>query len=450
MNGGNITKNTRGSGAGVYTTGTFIMNGGVIGGSATDKNDATYGGGVYIATGGEFTMNGGEISYNDAVTNGGGVSINSTGVFTMNGGVINGNTASTGAGIFNTGAVFNISGNALVDENNEVYLASGKTITVTGPLTQPQALKVTLNSFTLGTPVLTPGFPAGTIGKIGFTNGARSLDSDGKLAVVEPAMRYVPPTPSSGFAFDNSGTTYYSEITTGYWMGETEVTQELWEAVMTGSAGNLTPSSFSSSPASDEDQFKRPVERISWYDALEFCNRLSEAAGKEPVYDLTVISRNTYGDKSITAATVDATWTKNGYRLPTEMEWWWAATGASMVAGTAEKAFSGSTGTIMENAWYQDGISSPYVTHQVGLKLPNELGIHDMTGNVSEWCWDWHDTTAFYGNHTNYTGPLSGTTRVVKGGYHASMPAACTLNYRDNRSPGNLVNYIGVRVVCNQ
>jgi formylglycine-generating enzyme required for sulfatase activity len=263
------------------------------------------------------------------------------------------------------------------------------------------------------------------------------------------AMHYVPPTPMAGFTFN---TIYTSKISTGYWMGETEVTQELWEAVMTGSAGNLNPSSrTSSSLAGGEEQGKRPVETISWYDALEFCNRLSEAAGKDSVYTLTGISRNTYTDKSITAATVSVDWTKNGYRLPTEMEWWWAAMGASTAAGAAEKAFSGSTGSnnIDNYAWYL-GTSGSNFTHQTGIKNSNELGIHDMTGNVFEWCWDWYETSDFYDAHTDYTGPTSGTTKVIKGGYNGSTSSACELNPRGSRNPANPANYIGFRVVCNQ
>jgi formylglycine-generating enzyme required for sulfatase activity len=228
MNGGNITKNTRGSGAGVYVTGTFIMNGGVIGGSAADKNDATYtyGGGVYIATSnGRFTMNGGEISYNNA-TDGGGVVINTDAVFTMNGGVIKSNMASTdGAGIFNTGAAFNISGNAQVSVDNEVFLASGKTITVTGPL--DHTLMVTLNSPANNTPVLTlPSdfLPAWFAGKIEFTHGETySVDSDGKL---------VTPDLVTEFSLDGKVTAPVkgaTPVTTGTGSNQYDVSMVVWK-----------------------------------------------------------------------------------------------------------------------------------------------------------------------------------------------------------------------------
>jgi formylglycine-generating enzyme required for sulfatase activity len=170
----------------------------------------------------------------------------------------------------------------------------------------------------------------------------------------------------------------------------------------------------------------------------------------DPVYTLTGISRE-FSSKSITNATVSVDWTKNGYRLPREMEWWWAAMGASTATGAAEKAFSGSTGSnnIDNYAWYQ-GTNDGYYTHQVGKKQANELNIYDMTGNVSEWCWDWHETSAFDGDHTDYIGPGSGTTKVVKGGHCQINPSGCALNPRDYRAPANPVNYIGLRIVCNQ
>ncbi|MDR2210898.1 MAG: SUMF1/EgtB/PvdO family nonheme iron enzyme [Spirochaetaceae bacterium] len=566
MNGGKITRNSASSGAAVYTTGEFIMNSGVIGGSAVDANNATMlGGAVYITTAnGQFTMNGGEISHNTAGTGGGGVSVNYNGAFTMNGGLITANTASAGAGVFNS-ETFNIGGAALVAPDNDVYLASGKTITVTGALTQSPAVTVTPFSTVTGTQILTLGFPAGTTGKVAFTDPAHALDAAGKLItpalvtlfslngkVTAPAKGAGPVTTgidtteytgtvawqdSSGTAFTGSvfapgtvykavinlaaktgytfnglaagnfsytgaaavnqpaGTginltvtitfpataviagdrktitasgktfamryvpagsfefgygTYTSTLTKGYWIGETEVTQELWQAIMTGSEGNPNPSTRNSDPAAGEEQGKRPVETISWYDALEFCNRLSAAVGLEPVYTLTVISRDT-DDHYITNATVSVDWTKNGYRLPREMEWWWAAMGASTATGAAEKAFSGSTGSNnMENyAWYQ-GTFDEHYTHQVGKKQANELNIYDMTGNVSEWCWDWHGTSDFFNNHTDYIGPVSGTTKVVKGGHCEAFPTPCALDQRANWAQANPANYIGLRIVCNQ
>jgi formylglycine-generating enzyme required for sulfatase activity len=188
-----------------------------------------------------------------------------------------------------------------------------------------------------------------------------------------------------------------SVITKGYWVGETEVTQELFSAVM-----GINPSYF-------EGQPKLPVDSVNWYDAITFCNKLSILDGKDPVYSVEGITdwaNLQYEDSPSEDSTAaqDAPWIavtehfdRNGYRLPTQTEWTWAAMGANKTTQPNvtdySKKFAGSTGinSISDYAWHGPlGVkgNSDSKTHEVKTKLPNELGIYDMNGNVQEWCWD--------------------------------------------------------------
>ena len=189
----------------------------------------------------------------------------------------------------------------------------------------------------------------------------------------------------------------HSVTLSDYSIGETEVTQELWEAVM-----GSNPSSFSGYP-------QRPVERVSWNDCQDFITRLNELTGKN-------------------------------FRLPTEAEWEYAARGGNKSQGYK---YSGSD-NIDDVAWYKSNSSSQ--THDVKTKAPNELGIYDMSGNVCEWCQDWYGSYSS-GSQTNPTGPSSGSSRVGRGGGWGSNAGACRGSYRIINSP-DIRNYnYGLRLV---
>jgi formylglycine-generating enzyme required for sulfatase activity len=265
----------------------------------------------------------------------------------------------------------------------------------------------------------------------------------------EIKFRYVP---SGKFQRDGTAANV-SVITQGYWLGETEVTQELFLAVM-----GSNPSSFSGSAASGETQAKRPVECVNWYAAIAFCNKLSIADGKEPVYSVSGINWSALVYSSIPTSD-NTTWneatqdlSKNGYRLPTEMEWMWAAMGADKTTqpntSGYNKAFAGSTGSnsIDNYAWYPSNSSSK--THEVGKKTANELNLSDMSGNVREWVWDRYASSYSSGELTDPSGPASGTDRVIRGGcwyYDASL---CAVASRDSNAPGNRNTTVGFRVLA--
>jgi formylglycine-generating enzyme required for sulfatase activity len=209
-------------------------------------------------------------------------------------------------------------------------------------------------------------------------------------------MRYVP---SGAFIKPEKNMTGNPDIKVsipiGFWMAETETTQELYEAVM-----GDNPSQFKNNAVHAEVQARRPVECVTWYEAVLFCNRLSIMTGKEAVYGVWGIADwEAYlewvisSSSSNAIASIYADEKANGYRLPTIDEWLWAAMGADLQnpgqvnAMGAIKYYSGGPagGTVeMEGfTWLYSNSSS--VTHEVGKKTSNELGILDMTGNVMEW-----------------------------------------------------------------
>ena len=179
-----------------------------------------------------------------------------------------------------------------------------------------------------------------------------------------------------------------------YSIGKYEVTQELFEAVM-----GKNPSNFKDSPADGETQELRPVESISWYHAIVFCNRLSILMGLEECYTAydgngqkidcknvaySDIKPNSTSDKN-TWQKVDFDLSKNGYRLPTVAEWEFAARGGKQGGSDWNYTYAGSN-DINKVAWYTANSSN--VSHEVGLKKSNSLGLYDMSGNCWEFCSD--------------------------------------------------------------
>ena len=182
-------------------------------------------------------------------------------------------------------------------------------------------------------------------------------------------------------------------------LGRTQVTQALWESI-----DGSTPSRFEGAD--------RPVENITWIAAAEFCNAASLREKLVPAYRIE-------GDL--------VTWDReaSGFRLPTEAEWEFAAR-----AGERHR-YSGSD-DLDAVAWW--GGNADGETHPVGCKRPNAWGFHDMSGNVVEWCWDWHEPYPD-GTVSDPAGPRTGIARILRGGsfrfgYQILFRVACRASER--------------------
>lgn len=225
-----------------------------------------------------------------------------------------------------------------------------------------------------------------------------------------------------GGNFVNTNSNFYQQEVTilDFYIGAYEITQKEWREVM----GN-NPSQFIGD--------NLPVDTVSWYDSIEYCNKRSIKEGLEPYYN---IDRNK-ADPENKSEYDNIKWTvtikegANGYRLPTEAEWEYAAGGGRL---SKSYTYSGSSNAD-EVAWYWKNAGEEYLTGDwnwseiennknrtkpVGTQRSNELGIYDMSGNVREWCWDWYEDKEIAG----------GSFRVWKGGGWLGDVSCCASNFR--------------------
>jgi formylglycine-generating enzyme required for sulfatase activity len=213
--------------------------------------------------------------------------------------------------------------------------------------------------------------------------------------------------------------TLHSVTVSDFYLSKTAVTFDEYDLFCDETKRNMPEDN-------DWGRKNRPIISVSWFDAIIYCNWLSEKAGLELAYvfndGVVTFNRNS-----------------NGYRLPTESEWEYAARGGILSKGYK---YAGSN-FLREVGWYND--NSGNNTHPVKMKMANELGIYDMSGNVKEWCSDWYDDYPS-GSQINPTGPNTGDYRVIRGGSFSYFPIGCRVWSRGNFEPDGRFRDLGFRL----
>lgn len=230
-----------------------------------------------------------------------------------------------------------------------------------------------------------------------------------KMVFVKGGGLYLGYTSGSGSCENDEIPSHYVTLS-DYYVGETEVTQALWKAVM---RYNKNPSNWQGD--------RLPVEMVSWTDCNEFVSRVNSLLAEQ---------------------------LPQGYRfaLPSEAQWEYAARGGQKSLGSL---YAGSN-NVNFVAWYYDNSGSR--THEVKLKAPNELGLYDMSGNVWEWCEDWY-SSSWYSDNVNWTNPVNafaGSNRVLRGGGWCNNDSGCRVSLRFSSTPSYRHNSCGFRLALVQ
>jgi formylglycine-generating enzyme len=322
--------------------------------------------------------------------------------------------------VYNTSVAQRTDGSGLVDIHYDLFDVNGDNSTISLFLSEDGGVNYNI--------VPSPAHLSGDIGNnitngtgkhITWDAGAEVIDFDNnqyKFRITADDH-----TIPNNFVFVEGGTfnNATSNVTvSSFFMNKYELTQAEYQALM------------GSNPSNFQGVSNGPVEQVSWFNAIEYCNKRSLNDGLTPCYSYSSYGTNPpnwpsgWNSNYNNHTNVACNWTANGYRLPTEAEWEFAARGGNQ---THNYTYSGSN-DIEPVVWYY--YNSNNTTHTVGTKTANELGLFDMNGNVSEWCWDIYDNYPS-GAQNNPHGAVSGTYRVCRGGSYGTIAVACTVSDRN-------------------
>jgi len=257
------------------------------------------------------------------------------------------------------------------------------------------------------------------------------IDQDNMIQITggKFTMGATPDQEDESFQFDEERP--HKTIVHEFLVNKYQVTQELWSEVI-----GFNPS-ISKGP-------RKPVHSINWYEAVLFCNKLSLIENLEPFYDIHDEYKDPFNYQSSDKIKWDVVLNHtNGYRLLSEAEWEYAARGANK----SECFLYSGSNDLDEVGWYNE--NSDNEPHDVGLKKANELGLHDMSGNIEEMCWNWfeyervdHDKDPF----TDFVLPIMGQARIFKGGSWATSCIRCRPAFRGRCVPSLKFLFFGMRI----
>ena len=312
----------------------------------------------------------------------------------------------------------------------------------------PESYNVETETITLKDPVKTGYTFAGW-----YTAGNSPVTKikNGSTGNITLYAKWVTDIEGKVFVRGGDATLNGKEVTlSSFWISPYEVTQYEYLEVML----DYDEKGYNSMPSSFSGDYN-PVESVSWYDAIVYCNFLSMKENLTPCYtiknstnpiDWGIPPDSKEAEDYNAWAMVTCDFNANGYRLPTETEWEYAARGGQpgITDGSWNYDYSGSN-TADDVAWYSSNSDSK--THEVGKKKANALGLYDMSGNVFEWCWDWIDDNIYPTGNTDPIGNDSGTQRVLRGGSWMYISNYSKVSYRFSQPPTTDFNNCGFRVV---
>ncbi|HOF06234.1 MAG TPA: SUMF1/EgtB/PvdO family nonheme iron enzyme [Syntrophales bacterium] len=242
----------------------------------------------------------------------------------------------------------------------------------------------------------------------------------------------------------------HSVTVSSFYMDRYEVTKALWDEVYTWA----TAHGYSFDNLGSATAENHPVQSVSWYDAIKWLNARSEREGRMPVYYTGGSQTAVYRTGQIDISNDAVKWTADGYRLPTEAEWEYAARAGTVTHFYTGECLSADAQANYDGSYPWNGCPAGKVhggTTAVGSFSANPWGLYDMTGNVWEWVWDWYDPTYYSsGPSSDPRGPASGSNRVFRGGSWSDDAGDLRLAKRRGYTPASTFSHRGFRSVIRE